>query len=265
MNIEPKVTIIIPCHNRDKFIAETLDCVLKTNYTNWECIVVDNSSTDLSAEIIQKFQTKDKRIKYIFLSENNISVSRNTAIKHSSGIYILPLDSDDLIHPNYVREAADILTQNPGIKIVTCNASYFGKKIGRWNFPAYSNFDDFLVTNCLHNTSMYRRADFDRTGGYDPELIVAEEWDFWISILKDGGIVHTIEKEYFFYRRHSDSTYKKYNLTTVIEDAYKLIYNKHKELYVNLLNNPILLLKQNKKYKEGYNKYRTFTFRKPIS
>lgn len=108
MTTEPRVTIIIPCYNREKYIGETLECVKNVNYSNLECVVVDNNSTDNSAEVIKKFTQDDNRFLFIQNDENNISIARNKAIAASSGEYILPLDSDDLIHPDYVREAVEI-------------------------------------------------------------------------------------------------------------------------------------------------------------
>ena len=260
----PLVSIIIPCYNREQYIAETLSCVQKINYPVWECIVVDNNSTDKSTKIIQEMAYADTRIHFLSQHDNNISTARNMAVAHSSGKYILPLDSDDLIHADYVKEAVEILENDPEIAVVSCDGSYFGTKRGKWGFELYKNFDEFLITNCLHNTSMYRRTDFDRTDGYDSSLRVAEDWDFWISILQHGGKVVKIEKNYFFYRRHNDSTYLRFRRSEELEDAYRYIYLKHKELYSKLLNNPILLLKQRDKYKKGYNQLRKLTFRKPL-
>lgn len=264
MNTQPKVSIIIPCYNRDKFIAETLACVQKINYLNWECIVVDSGSTDNSVKIIQKILLNDCRFKLIEQPDNNISISRNIAIENSDGKYILPLDSDDLIHHDYIKEAVDILENDLKVAVVTCDAIYFGIKKGKWGFKLHKNFDDFLVTNCLHNTSMFRRDDYNKTSGYDPLLKIAEDWDFWISVLQHGGKVHKIEKNYFFYRRHTNSTYLKLRKTEEIEKAYQHIYMKHKSLYSKLLDNPILLLKQRDRYKKGYNQLRRFTFRRQL-
>ncbi len=263
MTNEPKVTIIIPCYNRGKYIGETLECVQKVNYPNLECIVVDNNSTDNSVEVIKKFTQSDNRFQLIQNDVNNISIARNKAIAASSGKYILPLDSDDLIHPDYVREAVEILENNPEIAVVTCDALLFGAKKGKWKRPEY-NFKDFLVKVSIHNTSMFRRIDYDKTNGYEPDLKFCEDWEFWINLLKRGGEVYKIRKNYLFYRKHNDSTQKKYRHTEEKYLATKFIYEKHKELYASLLENPLELLQQHQKYKEGYNQLRRITFRKPL-
>ena len=72
MTIEPKVTIIIPCYNREKYIGETLECVQHINYDNFECIIVDNNSTDNSAKEIQKIIQGKDRFRLIHKDVNNI-------------------------------------------------------------------------------------------------------------------------------------------------------------------------------------------------
>lgn len=259
----PLVSIIIPSFNREKYILETLKCVQSVHYDNFECVIVDNTSTDNSVNLIREFIRLDSRFKLITENENIISSSRNRAIRASSGKYILPLDSDDLIHPDYVGEAVKILEAKPDVAIVTCDAAFFGSKRGKWKLPEYE-FSKFIINNSLHNSSFFRRVDFDRADGYKVELIVRQDWEFWINILKTGQRVVRIPKTYFFYRKHKDSVQKKYWKSMEVNKAFQIIYNYHSELYAPFLNNPIVLLKEYNKFKIAYNFIRFLTFRKPI-
>ena len=261
MIYEPKVSIITPCFNCEKYIGETLECLQKMQYQNWECIVVDDQSSDSSALIIKQFAEKDSRIKYYFHSKSAIPVTKNYAISLSTGKYILPLDSDDLISAKYITEAVEILESNSNVKIVYCDGLFFGNKKGKWRLADYS-FDTLLLANCIHNTAMFRRADFDLTKGYNPDLFASEEWDLWLNLLKSGGDVYKIEKNYFFYRKHADSTIDAYRDRR--PEMRKLIYENNKDLYTHLLLNPLQLLAEHRMYKDKYNKYRQLTFRKPI-
>ncbi|MDR0370879.1 MAG: glycosyltransferase [Prevotellaceae bacterium] len=258
---EPKVSIITPCFNREAYIGETLQCLQHIRYSNWECIVVDDASTDNSAAIIRKFAQNDPRIKYIPQEKSPIPVTKNNAVRHSSGTYLLPLDSDDLIAPAYIAEAVELLENNASVKIVCCEGRYFGAKKNKWKLSDYT-FEALLLQNSIPNTAMFRRTDFDKVGGYDPDLFICEDWELWINMLKDGGDVVKIKKEYFFYRKHGESTMKKNK--SHYHKAYKLIYEKHKDLYAVLLENPLLLLREHRKYKKRYNTLRRLTFRKPI-
>ncbi len=257
----PKVSIITPCFNREKFIAETLDCIQRIDYSNWECIVVDDGSTDNSGKIIQEFVQKDNRFKYIYHTNRGISITKNTAVANSCGKYIFPLDSDDLISPFYIKEAVEIMESNRNVKVVYAAGATFGIKKRKWHLNDYT-FKDLLISNCIHNSALFRRIDFDKCGGYDPDLVINEDWDLWINILKNGGEVVKIKKEYFFYRKHDESTIMRYPNQDA--NMLKVFYQKHKELYADLLDNPILLLFEHRRFKEKYNQLRWLTFRKPI-
>lgn len=93
------VSIVTPLYNAEKTIAETIESVLAQTYTNWELNVVDDCSTDSSAEIVKKYMSNDSRIKYFRLDSNSgAAVARNTSMKMANGRYLAFLDSDDLWH-----------------------------------------------------------------------------------------------------------------------------------------------------------------------
>src|ERR1035437_1843820 len=152
MPADPKASIITPCFNREKFIAETLECIQKMQYSNWECIVVDDGSTDDSAKIIQEIVQKDNRFKYVYHTNCGISITKNTAVANSKGEYIFPLDSDDLISPYYIKEAVEIIENNPNVKVVYADGALFGDKKRKWHLNDYT-FNDLLISNCIHNSA----------------------------------------------------------------------------------------------------------------
>ncbi len=107
---------------------DALNSVLAQVYTNWECIILDDGSTDDSAKVAKAYTEKDKRFTYIYQVNKGLPSARNAAIKNSSGKYILPLDADDKISPGYLAGAVDVLEKNKDIKLVYCRAELFGKK-----------------------------------------------------------------------------------------------------------------------------------------
>ena len=107
------VSIITPAYNSEKYIAETILSVLAQSYQNWEMIIIDDSSTDKTAEIISSFQEKDSRIKYIYNSTNKGSAySRNVALQKAKGKWIAFLDSDDLWHPKKLEKQIEFMKKN---------------------------------------------------------------------------------------------------------------------------------------------------------
>jgi glycosyltransferase involved in cell wall biosynthesis len=107
------VSIITPTFNSERFIAETILSVQAQTYKDWEMIIVDDCSTDRTAEIVASFQEKDSRIKYLYNSTNKGSAfSRNIAIQKAKGKWIAFLDSDDLWHPEKLEKQIEFMTRN---------------------------------------------------------------------------------------------------------------------------------------------------------
>ena len=184
---QPLISVIVPCYNQSIYMDECLQSVLDQTYQNWECIVMDSDSTDNSAAVVQEMAREDDRIKYFHHTKLPIPQAKNNAVAHSSGKYLLPLDSDDLIAPEYISEAVEILENNAEVKLVYCAGVYFGDKKGKWKLAEYS-FHQLLLKNCIHNSALFRRTDFDAVRGYNPDMITSEDWDLWISLLENGGL-----------------------------------------------------------------------------
>lgn len=231
-----KVSIIIPTYNQESYIKETLDSVLAQSYENWECIVVDDGSNDNTQDIVLKYCEKDDRFRYLKQENQGPSAARNNGISNSSGEYILPLDSDDLIDKNYIKEAAEILSASPEIKVVYCLAEFFGDINASWELLEYE-YDKMLFGNMIFCSAMYRRADYDKTEGYNSNMRDGfEDWDFWLSFIKKEDIVFRIPKVYFYYRIKNNSRNTNANDEGRVEKLYKQIYENHKELYGGIIN-----------------------------
>jgi glycosyltransferase involved in cell wall biosynthesis len=250
------VSIIVPCYNLSQYLAETLDSVSEQTYMNWECIIINDGSIDNTEEIALAYLEKDNRFKYIFQENQGVSSARNNGIKLSSGLYILPLDADDLIAPNYIKEAVEILEKDNDIKIVYSNFKNFGGDYGI-EIPKFT-MKKLLLENMIFCSAIFRRIDFDAVGGYNEKMVYGiEDWDLWLSLMSHGGKVYKIPKVYFFYRIRESSRQR-----SISEDKYKLLKNQlylnHQELYFQFFNNPIDL------YKKYYN-VRNFYFRKSLN
>ena len=115
----PKVSIIIPCYNYGQYIDEAVDSVLAQTFQDFEIIIVNDGSTDEFTNKKLENYNKPKTTVY-FTKNQGVSAARNYAIEKSSGEYILPLDADDKIHSDYIKEAVDVLEANNEIGIVYC-------------------------------------------------------------------------------------------------------------------------------------------------
>jgi len=247
-----KVSIIVPCYNQAQFLDEALQSVLDQTYSNWECFIVNDGSTDDTASIVKDWLTKDKRFCYLEQENKGVSNARNSGIARSEGEFILPLDADDKISSNYFQLALDEFVKNPDLKIVYCNAKKFGEESGVWTLPPFS-YANLAKENVIFSSALYKKDDWKRIGGYDENMDKGlEDWEFWIALIKNGGEVKKIKNFCFFYRIKGASRNKKLNKNEFTElENYLSV--KHAAFFVNELGSfPILSKKIEKISKEHH-------------
>ena len=120
------ISIIIPTYNRAHLIGETLDSIVAQTYSNWECIVVDDGSTDTTAEVMREYVKKDSRFQYHQRPENKLkgpNSCRNYGFELSKGEYIKWFDSDDVMLPTLLEK--QILSFVDNVEMSVCKLSYF--------------------------------------------------------------------------------------------------------------------------------------------
>lgn len=232
----PIVSVVVPAYNMQSYIEETLRSVLASTYPRLDVIVVDDGSTDDTAAIAERIAAEDKRVR-VFRKENGgASTARNYAIVRAYGSLILPVDADNTIEPQFIERAAAVLTYNIGVAVVAPTSDYFGAKKGLMRLPEYS--PEYLATeNCIDNCAMYRRKDWQRVGGYRPEITTREDWAFWIAILKEGGEVVRLPEVMHHYRVRRDSKRitQRCNKRKVIDALNRL----HPEFFRRVLGGPL--------------------------
>lgn len=152
-----KVSIIVPCFNQAPYLGEALDSVLSQTYRNWECIIVDDGSTDETASVASRYTATDQRFKFIQKENGGVASARNLGIRNSSGEFIVPLDGDDKLHRDYIRLAMEYFGAHPETELVYSQVELFGAKRGLNRLPAY-DYQRLLFDNMIVNTSVYRRT-----------------------------------------------------------------------------------------------------------
>ena len=234
------VSIIVPCYKQAHYLEQSLQSVLDQTYTNWECIIVDDGSPDNTGEVAKSWCEKDARFKYLHQKNSGLPSARNSGIKISKGEYILPLDSDDILHSDYLIKTVPVLNLESKIGIVSCYRYFF--KNDKHNIvkefkASGSNYRNLMFENMLMPSSIYRKKCWEEVGGYDESMTKGyEDWEFWISITKNGWDFKFVEEFLFYYRKSANSmlvdTTKNHS-----ETVRKYIFIKHKELYINEFEN----------------------------
>lgn len=226
-----KISVVVTCYNYAQFIEEALESVSKQTFKAFECIILDDGSTDNTKETVQNWIKKDNRFTYHYQENKGVSKARNNGISIAKGKYILPLDADDKISDNYLEKCFNIIESNENIKVVYGESYLLNNPNKKWNLDNY-NFEDLLYKNMLHCTSLFRKKDWERIGGFDEKLTVGlEDWEFWVHLLKSGGEVVKINSCKFYYRIKEQSL----NVTMINNsygyDSRLYIFNKHIESY----------------------------------
>lgn len=254
---KPLVSIVIPCYNQGCFLGETIDSVLTQTYDNWECIIVNDGSSDNTEEVAETYGKKDSRIKYIHQTNKGLSAARNTGVLASQGKYILPLDSDDKIGNTYLEKAVKVLEENDNIEIVYCRAEMFGIKTGEWKLPPYS-IEQIMGENCIFCSAFFRRSTFDEINGYKTNMKFGfEDWDFWLGIIEKKGetCVFMIDDTLFYYRIRKKSMVRSFD-SEKIYAMRKQLWHNHRKLYADYFMSPInsfeyRLISNSREYKLG--------------
>lgn len=228
----PKISVIVPCYNQALYLDEALQTVLDQSYSNWECIIINDGSTDNTASVANDWLAKDKRFCYLEQENSGVSNARNSGIAISEGEFILPLDADDKISKDYIELAILEFVKNSNLKLVYCNAQKFGEVNGLWKLPTFSLLN-LANENLIFSSALYKKEDWKRIGGYDENMEDGwEDWEFWISLLKDGGEVAKIDRIGFYYRIKLNSRNKNIKKNEA-KQLYNYISIKHADFFVN--------------------------------
>lgn len=223
-----KISVVIPCYNQGQYLKDAVDSVLASTFKDVEIIIVDDGST-VDADLIDAI--KGENIKVIHQENQGVCIAKNNGIKIATSEYILPLDADDKVHPTYIEKALNILEKNKDIGIVYGDCEFFGSKTGKWELKDYS-LSDLLVSNMLLNSSMYKKSDWEKVGGYNPSMDSGfEDWEFWVNMVENGVNVYKIHEVLFSYRQFDNT-----RTISAEENRFKLIkkiMKLHPNIYID--------------------------------
>lgn len=248
------ISVIVPCYDQAQYLSEALESVIDQTYSNWECIIINDGSTDNTEEIANQYLKKDSRFKYLYKVNGGLSSARNAGINMSAGQYILPLDADDKIGNTYLEKAVHLFENNAAIKLVYAKAEKFGVVNETWDLSPYT-YHNMLLNNNIYCSAIFRRSDFDDTSGYDENMKNGyEDWDFWLQLLNEHDLVYQMDQVNFYCRQKGySSVYSNHELEI---QGRKYIYKKHINKYLTHLPDPRYLVIENKmlinNYKNSY-------------
>jgi len=210
------VSIIIPTYNYGKYLTETLQSVKNQSFRDWECIVIDDGSTDNTKEIVDIFISEDSRYKYIYQANKGVSSARNIGIKAASGDFIQFLDGDDLLQIDKIKSQIDAFEKYPLVDIVYNEVRFFddeniehlktsltGKKQDDWMPKVSANGKEVValfskINFIVTNAPLLKKSVFEKVGYFNETMKALEDWDFWMRCALANCYFHFNETENAF-------------------------------------------------------------------
>jgi glycosyltransferase involved in cell wall biosynthesis len=193
----PEISVIVPAYNYGHLIHESLENLRGQTFSNWECIIVDDGSTDQTAAVCKSWTEKDQRFRYVYQRNAGLSAARNTGIKAARGRFIQLLDADDMLCSGKFAHQLQVFSEQPLAEIVYSEVRYFTSENHHARFltleggyepwmPGTASEDqlklisDFLRMNLFAvNCPLMLKSVFNKVGLFDEQLRSVEDWDYW--------------------------------------------------------------------------------------
>ncbi|MFN7141059.1 MAG: glycosyltransferase family 2 protein [Limisphaerales bacterium] len=214
----PKVSVIMPCYNHAKFLAESVKAVLDQSFTDLELIIIDDCSTDHSWDVICKLADSDSRILPLRHSTNNgLSKARNNGLRASKGEFIAFCDSDDVWTPNKLDVQVSLLDCHPEYALTYCDSliidensrsldTHFSDLYPLPEKPSGFLFLELIRRNFINIQSVLVRKEFlDQIGGFDEQVDLVQDWWCWLRLSRSQRFLYSWDA-LAKYRVHSRST-----------------------------------------------------------
>lgn len=241
-----RVSVIIPCFNDGSFVSEAVSSALAQDEAVADIVVVDDGSTDPETRAVLD-ALESEHVQVHRQPNRGLAAARNAGIARSTGAYILPLDSDDRISPDYARMAAEVLDSRPEVGIVAGGIERFGIS-AQQDWPTYDGIEGMLFENRLFTCSITRRSDWDAVGGYPEHVRFAEDWIYWLRVLGLGRDVHVLDRVVWFYRQRPGQMIRSMDQRTVTKAVVSAmrdqpqLYADHMDVVTDYLEHKLTTL-----------------------
>ena len=199
----PQISIILPFYNAESTLSRALDSIAQQSLQDFECIVVDNRSTDGSSAIARNYCQKNDRFRIIEESRRGVVFAHNAGMALSQGRYIARMDADDWMFPDRLKQQFKYLENNPDIDVVAGQAEYIPHKAKADGFMRYVDWSNsitesgdillkqFMESPVINPTAMWRRTASDKFGSYRHGDF-PEDYELWLRWLNNGVKIYKL-------------------------------------------------------------------------
>jgi glycosyltransferase involved in cell wall biosynthesis len=227
MNNSIKISIIIPCYNHGHFLRSAIQSVEGCRAGLVELIIVDDGSTEPDTVALMD-ELSSSGYNVIRQANAGVGAARNRGIAAARAEYILPLDSDNKIRPEFVERAVKILDGEPDIGIVHSDFHYFGDLDYVVRVPDF-DIRRMLFMNFIDACAVFRKKVWEDVGGYDAEMPVQgiEDWDFWITAHSKGWKFRHLNMIGFDYQARKGSMLANLKSEANYRPSLEYLFRKH--------------------------------------
>jgi len=225
---EPDATVVIPVHDDVGFLEDTLASVYEQTHSSWEIVIVDDGSTD--AETTAFLDGLDRpRVRVIRQANAGLPGARNTGMRMGQGRFLVPLDSDDQLEPEFLSVMIPALEAHPQAGYVHCYARLHHDVDAVWVTRPFNPYWQLLgngVVGCV----LLRRQAWEAVGGYDETMSRGnEDWELWLRLMRARWGQVQVPQVLFKYRKHGISM--SVGTEARFEEGRRLVRDRHQDLY----------------------------------
>lgn len=237
----PKFSIVVPAYNAEATLAETLDAIRTQSFTDWECVVVDDGSTDSTRALAAGYMQRDSRFRVVWQDNLGTAGAYNTGVREARADLVVICSADDLLLPEHLESMREFVAANPKYEIYSSNGEYLSESGARsavyrgepWSTERSLSLEDVLGCCFFSVGVVYRRPVFDLVGGYRLG-VYGEDYDFWLRAMA-GGARH----------RYSPRILSLHRVSAAQKSADILrVYASNIEVYRNLLEDHLVTADQ---------------------
>ncbi|TNJ45766.1 glycosyltransferase [Tamlana fucoidanivorans] len=227
-NNNPHISIVLPCYNGERFLSDAIKSCLNQSYTNFELIIINDCSTDKTADIANQFAKKDHRINIITNKTNKkLPASLNIGHRRAKGDFITWTSDDNVLKPNFLEKMIQQIIESRS-DLVYSNYEVINENGGFKRIHITGPTEHILFGNKIGASFLYKKEVFSMLNGYDESLFLLEDYEFWLRASMQFKFIH-VKEVLYEYRLHEKS------LTANIQQKNKAKSN-HKKGVLKMFN-----------------------------
>ena len=202
--MSPKVSVVMSVYNGERYLRAAIDSILNQTFSDFEFIIVDDGSVDLSADVVRSY--KDSRIRFFKQENSGLAAALNRSIELAKGEYIARMDADDISHPSRLQVQYDYMRAHPDVDILGAQAYLIdqeGVVIGNKSKPVKpASINTAIEYGCplIHPTYFVKTEVYRKLGGYRVSFTVGQDYDFLLRAVDLGATVANTDEYLLSYR-----------------------------------------------------------------